>query len=714
MRLKVFMVAALASTLIVAGSGSALAKGGHGHFEDLGNAQWAASAIETLSAQGLINGLTPTQFLPQDPVTIGQLAAILLRYKGQSRQGESFDAEVSQAQQAGMLSGLGGAVGTGDATRAQAMTMIMDALGVTSQGSSAQPQILGQFHDGTLVPGWARNAMVLAVQLGFLAGSGGDLLPQGSITRAELAVILQRVEADLGLPASSSATGNASPGSVHAGSVAGTVSAIGNGQITIAASGNQEDDQGQTDNGNLPAGTYYLSPGVKVVVPGEGAHGSVSQVQVGNFVRLVVSPGGLVHMIIVLSQSVGGPGNPSQGVPSGASASETATGIALSWTAVTGAAQYQVLESSGGAYAAVPAAYGGTPTASGTTITGLSVGTAYTFEVEAIPAQGSASSPSSPSAAIEWGARPGTTATVTTTTSGSLEWLSIGVPYDKALNPASLDTALGDYTLIDTATGQELGVANVSVSGSTLTIDTGTYPIGYFSNQGQAIRVTTAKSVVTDLAGAPTTPVDASGTFGASIPGSVSALEAATGVSLGWTPVSGAAYYQVLASSGGSYGPVASTEGGTPSTAGTTVTGLSAGTTYMFEVEAVNAAGQASAPSAPSPAVEWGARAGATAAVTVNAAGSGIESFTITITYDKALSASSLDTTLGDYTVLDATTHQTLSAASVSVSGNTLVIETSLYPTMSLSDTLQVTTAKSVVSDSVGAPTAPISATGTL
>ncbi len=713
MRFKGLMVAALAATLVAAGSGSAFADGHHGHFEDLGNAQWAASAIDTLTAQGLIQGLTPTQFAPQQPVTIGQLAAILLRYQGGAQAGASFGAQVSQAQQDGYLSGLGGSVGSSeDATRAQAMTMIMDALGVSAQ--NVQIGSLGQFSDGSGVPSWARGPMDLAVEAGILQGSSGSLLPQDLVTRAQLAVILLRVETDLGqLLASSGSVG-------HAGSVAGTVTAIGNGQITVAANpaltqqSGQGDDQGEDGSGNLPGGTYTVSPFVKVVIPGEGSHGSLSQVQVGDVVRLVVHPGGQVRMIIVLPQTAPGTGT-SQGAPANLSATETTSGIALSWTPVSGATYYQVLVSSGSGYAQVASSNGGMPTASATTVTGLAVGVSYSFEVQAV-ASGTASAPSSPSAAVEWGAKSGTSATITTSTSGGEEWLSIAIPYDKTLSSASLDGYLGDYTLLDTSTGQALGVAGVAVNGSTLTMTSGSYPATYFSAANEAFQITSAKSVVADSAGAPTTPIDATGSLGtATAPTNLSAAEAANGISLTWTPVSGATYYQVLALAAGTgtYAPVASSAGGTPTADVTTVTGLSAGTSYSFEVEAVDASGQASAPSSPSAAVEWGAKAAASASVAVNQAGS-LQSFTITVAYDKALVAASLDTSLSDYRLYDATTGQYLSAASVSVVGNTLVIETALNQAMSLSGTLQVTTQKSVVNDSAGAPTAPISATGTL
>jgi hypothetical protein len=778
-----FIVAALAGTLALSTFGSAAAEGHHGGFKDLGRAKWAAPAIDMLAQQGLLNGVTPTTFAPQKPITIGQLAAVLLRFQGHSKAGESFGAEVEQASRAGMMSGLGGQVGSGEAaTRAQAMAMIVNALGLQGQTQFGN---LANFRDQDKVPGWARHSLALAVGLGLLEGSQGNLMPDVTITRAQLAVILQRIELLLGLGQASSVSGtfvgtgtttvngqaaqtitiqpySASSGSqsqatytiaanaeidygsqsgslssfkagdqvmltldqtgdasvivdlqgastqqAHAGSVSGTVTAIGNGQITIQASQGQGDDQGEDDRGSLPSGTYTLSPAVKVVIPGEGAHGSVSQVAVGAFVRLVVGPSGLVDMILV-HPSQGEGGGSTSTAPTGVTASEAATGVALNWTGVSGATSYQVLEASGGAYAPVPAANGGTPAGTGTTVTGLAAGTSYTFEVEAVTPNGT-SQPSAASSSVEWGARSSGTATVSVTTSGGNSYATIAVGYDKPLAPASLDTAATDYTVIDTTTGLALAVQSVSANASTVSIVTQPTTIATLGSDN--ITVTTAKSVVNDLAGAPTTPIDASSQQTLTSPTNVSAQETATGIALSWTGVTGATSYEVLASNGGAYAPVAAASGGTPNGATTTVTGLSAGTSYTFEVEAVSS-NAISAPSSATSAVEWGAKAGASASVAATMSG-GTAYVTIGIPYDKTLNPSSVDTATGDYTVTDATTGQSLGVQSVSANGSTLTIVTQPASIASLAtDTIAVKTAKSVVNDAAGAPTTPIQASG--
>lgn len=88
MRIKLLAASALAGVLLLPSVGSAFAggpKGGSGEFKDLADAQFAQSAITMLAAQGLVNGVSQTQFDPGAPITLGQLAAILLRYlPGQS------------------------------------------------------------------------------------------------------------------------------------------------------------------------------------------------------------------------------------------------------------------------------------------------------------------------------------------------------------------------------------------------------------------------------------------------------------------------------------------------------------------------------------------------------------------------------------------------------------------------------------------------------
>lgn len=49
------------------------------------------------------------------------------------------------------------------------------------------------YSDAGAVSSWAKEGMSYAVGMGLIQGSGGKLTPGGSATRAQLAVILQRL-----------------------------------------------------------------------------------------------------------------------------------------------------------------------------------------------------------------------------------------------------------------------------------------------------------------------------------------------------------------------------------------------------------------------------------------------------------------------------------------------------------------------------------------
>ena len=417
MRMKLLAASALSGVLVLATVGSAFAhgaKGGQGEFKDLGNAQFAQSAITMLAAQGLVNGVSQTQFDPGAPITLRQLGAILLRYEGKVTSQTSFTGQVQTAEEDGYFRGIGGAGPGNDATRAQAMAMIASALGLQGPSQGAGASLLGSFHDRGKIPAWARGSLALGVQLGLLQGDGGNLLPQGDVTRAELAVILMRVEQLLGYgqavqnstvrgtfvsagtstnasgqtqdtvtvsvygPGATSGTGTSGTGGIdlsgsagttgaaqagtnetftvspvaqifygnqsstlasfqpgdpifvaldqdgeagvivdtaptqvqtQAGTVTGTVYQVGSGSITITApsSGQGQNSQGDgADQGNLGPGTYSLSSSVGVVLGGMSA--SLSDVQPGDLVKLVVDASGQVTLIIVKAETASASG----------------------------------------------------------------------------------------------------------------------------------------------------------------------------------------------------------------------------------------------------------------------------------------------------------------------------------------------------------------------------------------------------------------------
>ena len=117
---------------------------GSENFTDVSSGDWFADAVTWASANGIVSGYNATQFAPNDPLTREQLALILYGY----------------AQ--------------------------MRGYNTTQSGTSIQ-----EFTDYGSISAWALEAMDWAVNAGLLSGKGNGVLdPTGTATRAEVAQIL--------------------------------------------------------------------------------------------------------------------------------------------------------------------------------------------------------------------------------------------------------------------------------------------------------------------------------------------------------------------------------------------------------------------------------------------------------------------------------------------------------------------------------------------
>ena len=118
-------------------------------FDDVERGRWYTDAIWWAKLTGVVSGMSPSTFAPDDPITRAQLAVILYNYTKQ------FAPE-----------------------------------SLTETGS------LTGFPDAGSVPSWARTAMAWAVGNGLISGVGENgvsyLRPEGCATRAQVATILAR------------------------------------------------------------------------------------------------------------------------------------------------------------------------------------------------------------------------------------------------------------------------------------------------------------------------------------------------------------------------------------------------------------------------------------------------------------------------------------------------------------------------------------------
>lgn len=177
---------------------------GGGSFRDVPPDAWYASAVEWVSAAGLMNGTGGGAFSPGGPVTRGQTAAILHRLAGEPPAGGSsfrdvpasayYSQAVAWAARQGIVEGFSdGTFRPGQPVSRQQLAAILWRYAKLAGADSGGRASLGGYRDAGDVSAYAREPMSWALQAGILQGTKeGDLLPQGRATRGQTAVLLER------------------------------------------------------------------------------------------------------------------------------------------------------------------------------------------------------------------------------------------------------------------------------------------------------------------------------------------------------------------------------------------------------------------------------------------------------------------------------------------------------------------------------------------
>ena len=176
-------------------------------FRDVAPGAWYEEAVRYVYEAGLMQGTTGTTFSPGRTSNRGQITAILHRLEGSPRAGtppftdvaaDSYCADaVAWAEKNGIVRGFedGTFRPEGRITRQQLAAILFRYLEHRGADTAGRAD-LSCFSDTAAVADYAREAMAWAVSAGLLQGwSDGTLDPAGSATRAQTAVILQRLGA---------------------------------------------------------------------------------------------------------------------------------------------------------------------------------------------------------------------------------------------------------------------------------------------------------------------------------------------------------------------------------------------------------------------------------------------------------------------------------------------------------------------------------------
>lgn len=175
-------------------------------FRDVAPGAWYEEAVRYVYEAGLMQGTTGTTFSPGRTSNRGQIAAILHRLEGSPRAGTppftdvaagSYCADaVAWAEKNNIVRGFedGTFRPEGRITRQQLAAILFRYTEYRGADTAGRTD-LSRFSDSAAVADYAREALAWAVSAGLLQGrSDGTLDPSGSATRAQTAVILQRLE----------------------------------------------------------------------------------------------------------------------------------------------------------------------------------------------------------------------------------------------------------------------------------------------------------------------------------------------------------------------------------------------------------------------------------------------------------------------------------------------------------------------------------------
>lgn len=175
-------------------------------FADVPAAAWYADAVQYVYENGLMTGVSESEFAPDGTATRGQIVTILWRLAGSpvvnyamryadADEGAWYGEAVRWAASTGVVTGYTeSSFGPNDAiTREQLAAILYRYIKTQGQGFTGMWYFPLRYDDAASISDWADEAMHWCVMKGVLNGTGETTLsPQLTATRAQLAAILRR------------------------------------------------------------------------------------------------------------------------------------------------------------------------------------------------------------------------------------------------------------------------------------------------------------------------------------------------------------------------------------------------------------------------------------------------------------------------------------------------------------------------------------------
>ncbi len=177
------------------------------YFDDVAPGKWYFDSVSFAKENGLFNGVGNRAFAPEKPMTRAMLVQVLYNLAGDDEYHENPFADVPEkawyakavawAADYGIVNGIGPGVFAPEenVTREQIAVIVhrfTQGLGIDTEGEAD----LSGFPDGSKVGKWAKSALAWAVDKEIVSGSKNNgkvyLQPKANATRAQVAAIMMR------------------------------------------------------------------------------------------------------------------------------------------------------------------------------------------------------------------------------------------------------------------------------------------------------------------------------------------------------------------------------------------------------------------------------------------------------------------------------------------------------------------------------------------
>ena len=177
-------------------------------FQDVSDGAWYANAVKWAASREVMNGVSAQRFDPQGTVNRAMMAQMLFNFDGAENTGivsqfsdvsskDWYAASVSWAVKSGIARSYGNRFGAEDALTREDMALMLYNYAKAKGYNTYANGNLSAFSDNGGISDWASAAMQWAVGTGLITGTQNGtrmvvLDPQGTVTRAQLATIMQR------------------------------------------------------------------------------------------------------------------------------------------------------------------------------------------------------------------------------------------------------------------------------------------------------------------------------------------------------------------------------------------------------------------------------------------------------------------------------------------------------------------------------------------